>query len=346
MLIFLRFKQWVGKAKRPFKSNVKWIAPLLILTMLYTMSIVLLPYFEGPDSPFVSKWTTSWWFGVTLTTVGYGDFYPATMGGQIVAFMVMFMGIGTAAFLLTEGAMVLIQTMIERQGRKMKGLMQLKKENHVLIIEYVPGKTEKMIEQLELSGEQEIVLYADREENPLPGCVDFVRGKIPSKEALERACANKAKLIAIYSEDDALSLAAAVAVLSYHTNNGVEVRVHVTENSQAMLIQDMYRGQNGSVEIIESMSALMMVQHKGVPAAFAELASHSRGEDEMYTVLVPEGVHTTIGELFMSLKTKHNATIIGTILNGTQDLNPKLDLIVSGGMEIMLIAENEPKIDW
>lgn len=34
-----------------------------------------------------------WWAGVTITTVGYGDSYPVTGQGQIVAFCMMFVGI-------------------------------------------------------------------------------------------------------------------------------------------------------------------------------------------------------------------------------------------------------------
>jgi voltage-gated potassium channel len=34
-----------------------------------------------------------WWAGVTITTVGYGDYYPVTPVGQAVAFALMIVGI-------------------------------------------------------------------------------------------------------------------------------------------------------------------------------------------------------------------------------------------------------------
>jgi voltage-gated potassium channel len=34
-----------------------------------------------------------WWSGVTITTVGYGDYYPVTPVGQAVAFALMIVGI-------------------------------------------------------------------------------------------------------------------------------------------------------------------------------------------------------------------------------------------------------------
>ena len=35
-----------------------------------------------------------WWAVVTLTTVGYGDIQPVTVGGRILATVAMFAGIG------------------------------------------------------------------------------------------------------------------------------------------------------------------------------------------------------------------------------------------------------------
>ncbi len=41
-----------------------------------------------------------WWAVVTITTVGYGDYYPVTTIGRIIAVLVMFSGIGIVVAML------------------------------------------------------------------------------------------------------------------------------------------------------------------------------------------------------------------------------------------------------
>lgn len=52
----------------------------------------------APDSNIKSYADAVWWSVVSVTTVGYGDFYPVTLEGRLVALVLMTFGIGLISF--------------------------------------------------------------------------------------------------------------------------------------------------------------------------------------------------------------------------------------------------------
>lgn len=49
-------------------------------------------------TPFTNVPQAFWWFMVTATTVGYGDFYPTSVGGKAIAVLAMLSGVLVIAF--------------------------------------------------------------------------------------------------------------------------------------------------------------------------------------------------------------------------------------------------------
>jgi voltage-gated potassium channel len=88
-------------------------AALLTIIMagivISTASILVL-FFESqnPDANITAGGDSIWWSIVTITTVGYGDRYPITMGGRITAVFVMFAGVGIIGALASILASFLI----------------------------------------------------------------------------------------------------------------------------------------------------------------------------------------------------------------------------------------------
>lgn len=68
------------------------------LVLIY-LSAVGIYYFENSAQPeqFSSIFSSLWWSVVTLTTVGYGDVYPITVGGRIFTFVILMIGLGIIA---------------------------------------------------------------------------------------------------------------------------------------------------------------------------------------------------------------------------------------------------------
>ena len=64
--------------------------------ILIYLSSVGIYFFENPAQPeqFKSVFHSLWWSVATLTTVGYGDIYPVTIGGKIFTFIMLIIGLG------------------------------------------------------------------------------------------------------------------------------------------------------------------------------------------------------------------------------------------------------------
>ena len=93
-----------NKALNRFKVAFKIVKEELVLFFIVTMILLFLTsagiyLFENQAQPevFKSVFHSGWWSIVTLTTVGYGDVYPITIGGKIFTFFVLMIGIGIVA---------------------------------------------------------------------------------------------------------------------------------------------------------------------------------------------------------------------------------------------------------
>ena len=93
-----------NKALSRFHNAYKIVKEELVLFFMVTLMLLFLVSagiyaFENEAQPevFKSVFHSAWWAVVTLTTVGYGDVYPITIGGRIFTFFVLMIGIGIIA---------------------------------------------------------------------------------------------------------------------------------------------------------------------------------------------------------------------------------------------------------
>jgi voltage-gated potassium channel len=83
---------------------------------------------EGEQNGFTSIPQSIYWAVVTMTTVGYGDIAPQTLGGKILASAVMI--IGYAIIAVPTGIVTVHLAKVERKGITTKACPQCTAEGH------------------------------------------------------------------------------------------------------------------------------------------------------------------------------------------------------------------------
>lgn len=100
ILKLVRYSAAVQRFHRAFLIAKEELALFMFVAMIvFYLAGVSIYYFEYPAQPevFSSVFHSLWWSIATLTTVGYGDIFPITVGGKIFTFFVLIIGLGVVA---------------------------------------------------------------------------------------------------------------------------------------------------------------------------------------------------------------------------------------------------------
>ncbi len=116
MFKLYRYNDALQRVMRGFRRVGHELAVVSFVAVIVLIaSSVALHEFEHEAQPekFGRLSDAVWWSFVTLTTVGYGDLYPITGGGRIVAVITMLVGIGVLGTFLSLVGSSFLTTMRE-----------------------------------------------------------------------------------------------------------------------------------------------------------------------------------------------------------------------------------------
>lgn len=95
-----RYSRAYGIIFRVLQAKREYLSVSLLFVVTLTLVASCLMYqieHDAQPEVFSSIPATLWWAVITLTTVGYGDVYPATVGGKILSSILAMLGIGLFA---------------------------------------------------------------------------------------------------------------------------------------------------------------------------------------------------------------------------------------------------------
>ncbi|MBN2254152.1 MAG: NAD-binding protein [Deltaproteobacteria bacterium] len=319
-------------------ANVKKFFRILrrerfFLVAFITISVIILCaaaafVFENSqeESSIRSLWDGIWWAVVTICTVGYGDKYPISNGGKIVALGLMISGIGLLSLVTATIASVFVAQKI-KEG---KGLETVKQRNHIVICGW-NRHTEDVISWLKSFGETETPTIVLVNELPVDEIdilktkyenydIMFIRGNHANEIVLQRANIQKARFVVLMADSsgtntgnrtDERTILAALTIKSMAPKIRIVAELLDKDNQQYLK-----RANVDEIIIMEDyMGSLLAsaVTHPGLPRVFSTILSKDDRNKLQRTAIPGQFVGKTFAELSDFFRGKKNAILIGLL---------------------------------
>lgn len=308
---------------------------LLVAVLAYGTTGFL--YFELPANPDLTWQDALWYCLVTLTTVGYGDFFPKTAGGRyLVGVPLLVLGVGLLGFLLS----VVATALISARNKEVKGMNPARSSQHVLVVHH-PGvpKLLRLMDELQQDpaiGPDARFVLVDPDLDELPDAlvqrqVHYVRGDPTRDDTLQRAGIDRAShaLVLLRAPGgpaaDALNVAVTLAIegRTRHVNTVVECEDPGT--------QELLRKAGcDRVVCAGRFEALYMSQellNPGVQDIVADLLSTAEGQQLYLTPLQGAG---GLAQLQQQLA-RQGHVLLGVQRAGVNHLNPGAGFALAEG---------------
>ncbi len=288
-----------------------------------------------------------WWSFVTITTVGYGDITPSTIGGRIIGVVVMVFGIGILGMFTATIASAFVDTKL-KEG---KGVNDVKVKDHFIICGW-SYKAKEIIAELRADKKvknRPIVIVADIPEKPIEDeNTFFIHGEVDD-DILKKANLKGAAVVMILTDEELDSYSRdAKVVLNTLTIRKLNPNVYIcVEISDSRNMQHGKLAGADEIIVIGELSGNLLVQaalDHGITKIITELVSNRYG-NELYKVKPPANL---VGKQFIDvlklIKEKHNAIIVA-IESGEENklaANPPMKYTIKPEDYLVLIAQERP----
>ncbi|MDD5170292.1 MAG: NAD-binding protein [Syntrophales bacterium] len=304
-------------------------------------------YFEHlqTNSNIVSFWDGIWWTVVTMGTVGYGDKYPVTLGGQFVGIFLIFTGIGLMSLITATVASIFV----ERRMKEGKGLETVKVKDHIIICGW-NQHTEEVLQGLTTYGTRHdapIVLINELSVDEIEALrlkynkyhLKFIRGNFVHEDVLIRSNISKAKFVMIMADQstaqpqertDERTTLTALTIKSMAPNVKIIVELLDAENrphlKRANVDDVIVRGEH-----VGSLLA-SAINSPGLPKAISSIISLGDKNKLWRLNVPPEFIGRTFRELFDHFHEKEHAILMGFL---KEKKTMKLEDILSDNTSII-----------
>ncbi len=330
------------KRKNLIYISISFITYFLILYVLY--------FFEArhPESNMDSFINTIWYSIVTLTTVGYGDFYPVTVAGKLISLVFVLGSLGILGFLISQ----LNYKIHNYMEAKKYGQNGINISGHTILFGLNKFSTQVLAEILPI-GKQVVVVSNSKDD--LDVLIDKYRNSknlflfhcdYDSYPELEKINIIGSNCIYASFPDDSETL---VHVLNLQSKfKGVKIIVNLNKPFLKETFTNAGVMFSISQEEIASKLIASYIFEPNAAAITEDLMTSavSEGTVDLQEYAIIEGnpyISISYNESFQLLKQKYNSVLLGIFKNSTQTLlkNPEKDVVIELKDRLIFLADSD-----
>jgi voltage-gated potassium channel len=312
--------------------------------LLFIISIFLVAFSSflivkiEPDT-FPTFFDGLWWVMTTVTTVGYGDFYPVTVAGRVIALFLYVFGIGLIGIVIGK----VIDAFSVFRKKRVEGDIVYNGKGHYIIIGWSQKAKIAIKEMMATNEKIDVIIIDTLDKAPiLETNIFYIKGDATEKETLERANIHDATAVLVFANETINNgqLADGQTLLIASTIESIASSIYtiVEIKEEKHLKNFKYMNVDEFILSDETISSLFVRSafRKGVSNIFSQLLKRTEGDDLYYIPVKPNW--RTYGEAFEQLLAQ-GATLIAD--RNKLNINRMLEETIPNDAELYVICDKE-----
>ena len=330
-------------------SNKQKLIFFIVIATLYNLLVYGLYYFESNfENTNIHNLADAYWYSlVTLTTVGYGDFYPITFWGRFIGILFVLGSLGILGFIVTELNLKISEYLKKRE----MGYFGTDMNNHCIIIGWNTF-SKQVAEQIINAGEDLAIVV--NQESDLKTIKQIYSDKkcfvlladLNDYKALDKINIKDSRRVYISFENDTDTLVYTISLKKRFENVKCVVAIENIELKSSF----NYLGVQFIIpkkEIVSKFIASYIFE-PNVALLTEDLISTSKDKSNLdicETKLTSNHkyINATFFDTYITLKEKYGITLIALSRDERLNKNPENNLVLKENDVLIYIANGENK---